>query len=112
MRGVLLQIGEVGRDDIDAQQFGVGEHHPGVHDDDVVAVADGHGVHPELAQAAERDDLEFFIGQVSSVTTFTRTSRRWRSALSKQLPTLLAGNFAAQVAGNGRPELVGVDGLG
>ena len=54
---VLLQIGEIGRDDIDAQQFGVGEHHPGVDDDDVVAVADGHAVHAELAQAAQRDDL-------------------------------------------------------
>ena len=54
---ILLEIGEIGRDDIDAQQLGVGEHHPGVENDDVVAVADGHAVHPELAQAAERDDL-------------------------------------------------------
>jgi hypothetical protein len=30
-------------------------------DDDVVAVADGHHVHAELAESAERDDLQFFI---------------------------------------------------
>ncbi len=54
---ILLEVGEVGRDDVDAQQFGVGEHHAGVEDDDVVAVADGHAVHAELAQAPERDDL-------------------------------------------------------
>ena len=54
---VLFQIAEIGRDDIDAQELVIREHHPGVHYDDVVAVADGHGVHPELAQAAQRDDL-------------------------------------------------------
>ena len=62
--GVLLEIREVGRDDVDAHQLGVGEHHPGVDHDNVIAVADGHGVHPELAQAAERDDPEFQIGHV------------------------------------------------
>jgi hypothetical protein len=35
----------------------VGEHHAGVDDDDVVTVADRHGVHAELAQTAERDNL-------------------------------------------------------
>ena len=58
---ILLEIREIGRDDIDAQQFGVGEHHACIQDDDVVAVADGHAVHTELAQAPERDDLQFFI---------------------------------------------------
>ena len=48
---ILLKIGEVGRDDIDAQQFRIGEHHARVEHDDVVAVADGHAVHAELAQA-------------------------------------------------------------
>ena len=68
---VLLEIREIGRDDVDAQELVVREHHAGVHDDDVVAVADGHGVHSELAQAAQRNDLKFLIGHVvSSVTTF------------------------------------------
>ena len=58
---VLLEVSEIGRDDVDAQQFGFGEHHPGVDDDDVVAVAQGHAVHAELAQPAERDHLQFCI---------------------------------------------------
>ena len=56
---VLEQIGDVGNDDIDAQEFGFGEHQSGVDDDDVIGPADGHAVHPELAQAAERNDMEF-----------------------------------------------------
>ncbi len=58
---VLFQIGEIGCNDVDAQQLGVRKHHAGVHHDDVVAVADGHGVHSKLAQAAERDELELLI---------------------------------------------------
>ena len=40
------------REVVDAQEFVVGERHAGIHNDNVVAVADGHGVHAELAQAA------------------------------------------------------------
>ncbi len=58
---VLLEVSEVGRDDIHAQQLRVRKHHSRVHYDDVVAVANGHGVHPELAQAAERDQLQLVI---------------------------------------------------
>jgi hypothetical protein len=47
--GILLEIAEVGRDDVDAHQLGVGEHHARVDDDNIVAIADGHRVHPELA---------------------------------------------------------------
>ena len=61
---ILLQIREIGRDDVDAQQFGVGKHHAGVDDDDVVPVADGHGIHAELAQTAERDQLKLVIRHV------------------------------------------------
>ena len=61
MLAILFQVGEVGGDDVDAQQFGVGEHHAGVDDDDVVAVAEGHGVHAELAEAAEGDYLKFAV---------------------------------------------------
>ena len=43
------------------EQFGFGEHHAGVDYDDIVAVAKGHDVHAELAESAERDDLQFFI---------------------------------------------------
>ena len=56
---VFGEIGNVGDDDVDAEQFGFGEHESGVDDDDVVAPADGHAVHTELAQAPERDNLQF-----------------------------------------------------
>ena len=49
MLPVLFEVGEIGRNDIYAQKFLVREHHAGVDHDDVVAVADGHRVHPELA---------------------------------------------------------------
>ena len=34
---------------------------PAVDDDDVIPVAERHHVHPELAQTAERDYLQFLI---------------------------------------------------
>ena len=54
-----MQIGNVGNHDVDAEQFGFGEHEAGVDDDDVVSPAHGHAVHTELAQAAEGDNLQF-----------------------------------------------------
>ena len=42
MLAVLFEVREVRRDDVHAEQFGVGEHHAGVDHDDVVAVAEGH----------------------------------------------------------------------
>ena len=54
---VLLEEGEVGHHQVDAQQFGIREHHAGVDHDDVVAVADGGHVHAELAQSAQGDYL-------------------------------------------------------
>ncbi len=40
-------------------KFGFGEHQAGVDDDDVIAPAHGHAVHSELAQAAERYNVQF-----------------------------------------------------
>ena len=61
MLAVLFEERQIRRDDVHAEQFGFGKHHSGVDHDDVVAVPEGHHVHPELAQSAERDDLQFFI---------------------------------------------------
>ena len=36
---VVLEVGEIRRDDVDAHQFRVGKHHAGIDDDDVVTVA-------------------------------------------------------------------------
>ena len=52
MLAIFEQIRNVGDDDVDAQQLGFGEHQAGVNHDDVVAKADGHAVHTELAQPA------------------------------------------------------------
>ena len=52
MLAVLQQIGEVRRDDIHTQQLGFGEHHAAVDDDDVIAIAQRHDVHSELAESA------------------------------------------------------------
>ncbi len=56
---VFSEIGNVGDYDVDAEKFGFGEHESGVDDDDVVAPADGHAVHTELAQAPEGNYLQF-----------------------------------------------------
>src|SRR6266478_7815733 len=50
---ILLQIGDVWNDQIDAQQFGLWKHHTGIDHDDVVAVAKRHHVHAELTETAE-----------------------------------------------------------
>ena len=49
VRSVLLEIVEIGRNNIDAQQLRIRKHHPRVQDDDVFPVPDRHGVHAELA---------------------------------------------------------------
>ena len=54
---VFDQIGDVGDNNVDAEQFGFGKHQPGVDDDNVVTPANGHAVHPELAQAAQGYDV-------------------------------------------------------
>ncbi len=55
---VLLQVREVRDDQVHARQVGFREHHPGVHHDGRVAAGEDHHVHAELAEAAERHDLE------------------------------------------------------
>jgi hypothetical protein len=59
---VLDEVGDVGDNDVDAKQFGFGEHESGVDDDDVVSPADRHAVHAEFAEAPQGDDLQFSSG--------------------------------------------------
>ena len=56
---VFDQVGNIGNNNVDAQQFGFGKHQAGVDDDDIVTPAHGHAVHSELAQAAEGYDVQF-----------------------------------------------------
>ncbi len=52
---VLLQVGDVGNDDVNAEQFGFREHHPGIDHHNVVSGAQSQHVHAELAKSAERN---------------------------------------------------------
>ena len=54
---VLNEVGDVGYDDVDAEQLRFREHEPGVDDDYVVFPADREAVHAEFAEAAEGDDF-------------------------------------------------------
>jgi hypothetical protein len=48
-RSAAVEELHVGNDDVDTQMLGPGEHHPGIHDQTVTAVAVDHHVHAELA---------------------------------------------------------------
>ena len=54
----FLEIREVRDDAVHAEQLGVREHHPGIHDDGRLAPIERQHVHSELAEAAERHDFE------------------------------------------------------
>ena len=57
----LLEVGDVGDDEVDAEHLLVGEHQPAVDDDDVVAVLEDVHVLADLAHPAERDDAERLV---------------------------------------------------
>jgi hypothetical protein len=59
---VFDEIGNVGDHNVHSEQFGFGEHEARIDDDNVVAPADGHAVHTELAQAPQGDNLQFPVG--------------------------------------------------
>ena len=58
----LLEVGDVGDDEVDAEHLLVGEHEPAVDDDDVVAVLEDVHVLADLPHPAERDDAERRLG--------------------------------------------------
>src|SRR5712692_226550 len=62
VRAVLLQIGGVGNDEVDAEELGFREHHARVDDDDVVAETQGQHVHSEFAETAERNCCKGLLG--------------------------------------------------
>jgi hypothetical protein len=65
MFAVLSEIGNVGHDDVDAEEFRFREHESGIDDDDVVFPAEGEAVHAEFAEAAKGDDFKFFALHLS-----------------------------------------------
>src|SRR5258706_7029641 len=56
---VLDEVGNVGNNDVDSQPFSFREHEAGLADDNVIAPADRHAVHTELAEAPQGDNLQF-----------------------------------------------------
>ena len=58
----LLEVRDVGDDEVDPEHLLVGEHEPAVDDDDVVAVLEHVHVLADLADAAERDDSKGKVG--------------------------------------------------
>src|SRR2546421_6935095 len=52
---VFFEKIKIGNRDVDAERRLFGKTHPGIDDDHLVGVADAHAVHPEFADAAERD---------------------------------------------------------
>ena len=59
---VFEQERDVGDDDIDAEQFLVGKHDARIDDDDRAVAAERHHVHSEFAEAAERNNIQCFVG--------------------------------------------------
>ena len=56
--GVLTQVGEVGKHEVDAGHVGVGEHDPAVDEQDPLVDLDAAAVAPDLAQPAQKDDAD------------------------------------------------------
>ena len=52
----VLQVGELGQDQVDAGHVGFGEHDPAVEDDDPPLDLNAGTVAADLAQSAEEDD--------------------------------------------------------
>ena len=56
---LIVQVAEIGDDQVYAQHVVFGEHDPRVHDDDVTAVFQDHHVLAHFPQSSEGDDLQF-----------------------------------------------------
>jgi hypothetical protein len=54
----LLEICQVGNEEIDARQLRPGEHDAGVDHKRCVRRRDGHEIHAELTEAAKRHDIQ------------------------------------------------------
>ena len=55
---VLREVGDVGDDQVYPQHVLLREQHPGVNDDNVAIVLQGHHVLPDLAETAQRDHFQ------------------------------------------------------
>ena len=67
MRLVFNQVGDIGNNDIHAQQLRLREHQPGVDHDNVVFPAEREAVHAELAESAQGNDFQLFCMHLSDL---------------------------------------------
>ena len=107
----VLQVRQVGHDEIHAQQVRARKHHAGIDHDGGLPAGDGHHVHAELTDPAERDDLERVVGQktppaCAAPWAYTRRQRhlpraRTTCATSGKASRTVSGRFTstAQAAG-------------
>src|SRR5688572_11557054 len=56
---IIINDGEVRNENVYARKILIGECHPGIQNDGLLAVADHHHVHSEMPDAAERYDFYF-----------------------------------------------------
>jgi len=77
---VLFQVGNVRDDDIDAQQLLLGKHQSRIDHDDVLATAEGHHVHAELAQPAQRNSPQRRSAQFFFPSFSLSFSNGWSAA--------------------------------
>ena len=111
----LLEVGDVGHDEVDAEHLLVGEHQPAVDDDDVVAVLEDVHVLADLADAAERDDAERLAGSgaVASPSAGTQKIAIWSAsgaAVGRAATDGSRGALSARRAGPVRRSSVGLGG--
>ena len=58
--GVVAQVREVGKDEVDAGHVDVGKHDPAVDDEDAAVDFEAETVAPDLPEAAQKDDRDRF----------------------------------------------------
>jgi len=71
----LLEIAKVRHDEVDAEQFRIGEHHTRIHNDRRLAPREREHVHAELAEAAEWNDFQHSLNE----RTEQHRTRSWRN---------------------------------
>ena len=72
MLAILFEVGDVGDDEVDAKEFGVGKHHAGVDDEDIVAKTQDQHVHTKFAETTERNNGKRLIRLAQVVPFFVR----------------------------------------
>ena len=102
MRLVFNQVGDIGDNDIHAQQLRLREHQPGVDHDNVVFPAEREAVHAELAEAAEGNDFQFFRLHLSdSMLTPRGTENREQRTENREQRTENSESASQLVCGAG-----------